>query len=122
MNDNDIVKALECCANEPTLNCRNCPYEESCNMGRSDMQKDALDLINRQKEEIERLEKSLTKQFDSYQSIRGKAKAEAIKEFAERLKERKYQSSDWSHGEHPYVVEKADINEILLEEMTEETP
>lgn len=42
--------------------------------------------------------------------------AKGIKEFAERLKERKYQSSDWSHGEHPFVVEETDIDE-LVEEM-----
>lgn len=59
MTDNDIVKALECCTNEPMLNCRNCPYEDSCNMGRSDMQKDALDLINRQKAEILELQGNL---------------------------------------------------------------
>lgn len=45
------------------------------------------------------------------------ARAEAIKEFAKLLKERKYLSSDWSHGEHPYVVEEDDINN-LVEEMT----
>ena len=45
------------------------------------------------------------------------ARAEAIKEFAERLKERKYLSYDWSHGAHPYVVEEDDINN-LVEEMT----
>lgn len=39
-----------------------------------------------------------------------------IKDFAERLKEYKYQSSDWSHGEHPFVVEESDIDE-LVEEM-----
>ena len=43
------------------------------------------------------------------------AKAEAYKEFAERLKERKYQSSDWSHGEHPYVVEESDIDDVYEE-------
>jgi hypothetical protein len=39
-----------------------------------------------------------------------------IKDFAERLKEYKYQSSDWSHGEHPFVVEESDIDD-LVEEM-----
>ena len=39
-----------------------------------------------------------------------------IKDFAERLKEYKYLSSDWSHGEHPFVVEENDIDE-LVEEM-----
>ena len=42
--------------------------------------------------------------------------AKGIKDFAERLKEHKYQSSDWSHGEHPFVVEESDIDE-LAEEM-----
>ncbi len=42
-----------------------------------------------------------------------------IKDFAEKLKEHKYQSSDWSHGEHPYVVEEDDIDQ-LVEEMVGE--
>ena len=37
-------------------------------------------------------------------------------DFAENLKEYKYQSSDWSHGEHPFVVEESDIDD-LVEEM-----
>ena len=48
-----------------------------------------------------------------------KAKAKAYKEFAERLKEQMYQSSDWSHGEHPFVVEESDID-TLLEELVGE--
>ena len=44
--------------------------------------------------------------------------AEAIKEFAEKLKERAYTSAEWSHGEHPKVVECDDIDD-LVEEMTE---
>lgn len=54
--------------------------------------------------------------FDEYIE---KSKAEAIKEFAENLKERKYQSTEWSHGEHPFVVEVDDIDD-LLEEMVGE--
>jgi hypothetical protein len=42
--------------------------------------------------------------------------AQGIKDFARRLKEYKYLSSDWSHGEHPFVVEESDIDE-LAEEM-----
>ena len=42
--------------------------------------------------------------------------ATGIKDFAKRLKEYKFQSSDWSHGEHPFVVEESDIDE-LAEEM-----
>ena len=44
-----------------------------------------------------------------------KATNEAVKEFAEKIKIYKYQSSDWSHGEHPYVVEEADIDDVLIE-------
>ena len=44
-----------------------------------------------------------------------KAKSEAYKEFAERLLQKKYQSSDWSHGEHPFVVEVDDILDVLEE-------
>ncbi len=45
-------------------------------------------------------------------------KTDAIKEFAERLKARAYQSTEWSHGDHPMVVEVDDIDE-LVEEMVE---
>lgn len=44
------------------------------------------------------------------------ARKKTVKEFAERLKERKYLSSEWSHGEHPYVVEEDEIDD-LVEEM-----
>lgn len=89
MTDNEIIKALECCSNEPTLNCRNCPYERACNMGKSDMQRDALDLISRQKAEIERLRQANKDICDVGGRLlreRKTIRAEAIKEFAERLK------------------------------------
>ena len=50
-----------------------------------------------------------------YEEFVAKIKLEAYKEFAERLLQRKYQSSDWSHGEHPFVVEENDILDILEE-------
>jgi hypothetical protein len=43
---------------------------------------------------------------------------ETAEKFAERLKEMAYQSTDWSHGEHPMVVEVDYIDEIC-EEITE---
>lgn len=42
-------------------------------------------------------------------------KAKAIKEFVEKLKQWSYESSDWSHGEHPMVVEWSDIEDVLDE-------
>ena len=56
MTDNEIIKALECCANE-TGSCLGCPLInciEDCLQIKS---KNALDLINCQKAEIERLNK-----------------------------------------------------------------
>jgi hypothetical protein len=59
MTDNEIIKALECCCGgDGGKNCYCCPlYEVSpCTNALS---KYALDLINRQKAEIERLQKEL---------------------------------------------------------------
>ena len=85
MTDNEIIKVLECCSNaEP---CENCPYQKQCD--ETDLAEIALNLINRQKAEIEMLQNDLSTWKDiahretSYVSI---AKAEAVNEFAERLK------------------------------------
>lgn len=57
MKDNEIIKALECCNRNGS--CSKCPYDrirfESERDCASEMTADALDLINRQKAEIERL-------------------------------------------------------------------
>lgn len=52
----------------------------------------------------------------SYEQAYKNGYANGVKDFVERLKEYKFQSSDWSHGEHPFVVEENDIDE-LAEEM-----
>ena len=56
MTDNEIVKALECCGKGDFRNCQECKYlyvevedTENCN---DVLARDALSLINRQKEEI----------------------------------------------------------------------
>lgn len=55
MTDNEIIKALECCSEDG--NCRECLYrEKGC-----EFEKDALDLINRQQEEIDKLKIQLSK-------------------------------------------------------------
>lgn len=112
MTDIEIMIALECHDGD-VERCLRCPYRTSddCCVKLSN---DALDLIKRQKAEIE----GLTYNLGIRQKNKKTAKSDAIKEFAERLKKRKYQSSDWSHGEHPYVVEEDDIND-LVQELTE---
>ena len=137
MTDNEIVKALECCADEHE-DCKNCPVYDFCKEHSHEMVKATFDLINRQKAEIEALiagqetlqkyiaeqkaeienyshnNRTMTKDIRELQKAleRAKAeierlqkkkkkkafilaenrkneiKAEAIKEFAERLKKR----------------------------------
>jgi hypothetical protein len=79
MTDEQIIKALECCI--PT-NCLLCPYDDNgCLKG---LHKGSLDLINRQKAEIERLRtKSNEQEYDLELLKQEKrvVRAEAIKEF-----------------------------------------
>jgi DNA repair exonuclease SbcCD ATPase subunit len=109
MEDKEIIKALECCCDELHC-CSVCPYflqDKENDFCREDMNKDALDLINRQqaeikewkrvvetwlmqhekdKAEIERLNKAIDNYEDCLEKIET-IKAKAIKEFAERLKD-----------------------------------
>ena len=112
MTDNEIIKALECCTQQ--AGCSGCPFvisDEikyrggySCSEA---LRKNALDLINRQKAENEMLKDLITYQkqeikekeqkynqavddmFGLIETTRkeiAEAKSEAIKEFAEKLK------------------------------------
>ena len=83
MNDNynEILRALECCGNGDF--CNHCKYQDLKDCHRR-LAKDALDLINRQQAEIERLQRlgaSATRKMIN-------AKSEARKEFAERVIEK----------------------------------
>ena len=119
MSDDEIIKALECCSVHP-MKCKKCPYKgnERCTNAH---RKDALDLINRQKAEIESLKESLQYgneicencQADKDKGLK-KAKTGAIKEFAKRLKSKAIQKYDWNE-----YVEIEDIDN-LAEEMERE--
>lgn len=82
MTDKEIIKALECCSNQKYISdCEKCKYFAfDC---KDTLIEQALDLINRQQAEIERLKgwQDLLK-AEKHSLI----KAEAVKEFAERLK------------------------------------
>ena len=86
MTDNEIIKALECLRGN-AFDCGECPYC-SCYPAPCEQQvaKDALSLINRQKEEIERM-KNRDLQVEVSEKLEREIKAEAVKEFVERLKE-----------------------------------
>ena len=90
LTDEDIIKALECCIDGY---CRGCMYGDTDQFHcKDDLMQNTLDLINRQKAEIERLQnerieriRELTKVV--YDKEIAEAKTEAIKEFAEKLPE-----------------------------------
>ena len=124
MTDNEIIKAIHCCmsVNKYGGNCdEGCPYIESQSESGcySEMLEDALDLINRQKVEIERLKAKQEKCFYCTEQANkkiGEIKAEAIKEFWSRLQGIAYRSEVvWSHGEHPMLIELDDAEEIYEE-------
>ena len=82
MTDKEIVKALKYCISYDYDYCEECPYRNNkpC---QDNLIQDAIDIIKRQQAEIEML-KDHNKQlrYDHKQIT-----SEAIKEFAERLKE-----------------------------------
>lgn len=105
MTDEQIIKALECCATDKTDDCFRCPYDKMVyNPGygwcADRCREDALNLINRKKAEIESLKQIIDEQDKEIIRLQKriifwredlnyqpeKIKSEAIKEFAERLK------------------------------------
>lgn len=103
MIDNEITKTLECCLSINYEDCLECPLHNDFypNLCYYEGNKNALDLINRQKTEIERLTKT--------------AKSEAIKEFAERLKHEIVSAIDTyynSNGGGYYLAENV-VDDLL---------
>lgn len=135
--DADIEKALECCDKEN--GCYECPYEFACydDKYKSILSKDALDYINRLKAEIERLQAVADAELDTihdmgedYERVLEeepiliqKAKAEAIKEFAERLTDRICEnvnrSLDNPNGNNYYPIDVYNDIDNLVKEMME---
>lgn len=115
MRDNEIIKALECCADESYENCNECPYSiDTVSCERMKLLEDSLYLINRQNAEIERLKEweNLLK-AEKHSLI----KSEVIKEFANKLKKhsRKMQSSDFSGDFWDAAVLVEDIDNLVEE-------
>ena len=87
MTDEMIIKALKCCLNVDSK-CGDCHFSFERHFCKNALLKQTLDLINRQKAEIEI---SKTKSFkqqlkkELHRLTVEEIKAEAIKDFAERL-------------------------------------
>ena len=117
MTDNEIIKALKATA---SWVCDECKFHgEMCDGDKCEkvIAENALDFINRQKAEIERLEKELMKcklEKEMMYQVADEIKSVAIKDFAERLK-RRYESVD---GQYIDRVLNTEIDN-LVKEMTE---
>ena len=132
MKDDEIIKAMQCVIGND-VSCSECTYQKvlpfpSCRMMCA---KNALDLINHQKAEIEKLKKEVKDKERAYNDefcLRKEwqtkcqelleekqiTTSEAIKKFADRLKEHKILLKD-GH----YLVDAICIDN-LVKEMTEE--
>lgn len=111
--DEEVIKALEVCVDNSS--CKECPinpnhgnYGYCTNLALTY----AIDLINRQKAELEDLREIVF--TDRSEAIKN-LKAEAIKEFAEKLKEKAYVNKPYGVGKS---VDECDID-ALVKEMTE---
>ena len=121
MTDAEIKKALECCADE--MGCaKGCPFfdkkKSKCKVASpyGAFEKLLLDLINRQQAEIERLETNCLSMAQTMPNMAKAERAEAIEEFWSRLQGIAYRSEvEWSHGEHPMLIELDDAEEIYEE-------
>lgn len=125
MTDEDIIKALEYC-NKPVREskCTECAFNHTYKCTHN-MLNATLDLINRQQAEIERLNEKITTKDESNYYFMGQlrtareelqtAKHEAVKEFAERLKNFKIKPDyPWDD----YIVTESAIDN-LVKELTE---
>ena len=122
LTDEEIIQSLGQCASDDggcvgcvlkDMHCANCIRR---------LQAESLNLINRQKAEIEKLQEEFLLIFEKMESeYDAKIKAEACKEFAERLKQhkRKMRGFDLNEEFWDYAVLVENIDEVL-KEMEEE--
>ena len=53
MTDKEIIRALECCSSDEAMICEECPLNEECYNDELPLAELALDIINRQQEQLE---------------------------------------------------------------------
>ncbi len=113
MNNNDIITALECCLNGNRTQsqvklCSPCPFfhEGNCT---DLLKRNALDLIKRQRAEIEKLK---VREYRNISKTIQNARDEVIEDFAEKLKEKGFSDQ---YYEHESIVYVADIDDLVKE-------
>ena len=118
MNDSEIIKALEC--HTLPSGCNDCPYvDKSAGRCSTAMVKDALDLINRQQAEIERLTAIVETAIESTELSADFFGKKAVREFVERLKEHSCNLIEYDEGGWSDTVSAVKVEDIdrLLEKM-----
>lgn len=119
MTDNEIIKALGQCETQST--CSYCPYFEKIGC-KKHLYQDAYRLIIRQKAEIERLTAEVEEKSNKLGKILpivSDLKAEAIKEFAEKLKDVYANDKRYDRpNAHTLIVKLFDNIDTLVEELT----
>ena len=115
--DDKIIEALERCLDD-SIGCGTCPEFDNGHSDKAECElsllRKTVDLINRQKAEIERLQKQLKEGIDLSDDVFKIVKTEAYKEFAERLKESTFFMQD-EDGFDVSVVYVSDIDRTLKE-------
>lgn len=120
MTDEQLITILECCSSDENIKCcKKCALCEKYDCY-SEISKNALDLINRQKAEIERLSDYNANLQTANTELSNEIieiKSEAIKEFAEKLKQKAVIPFPYISNEILFVE---DIDEVAKQLMTEE--
>lgn len=117
LTDEEIIRDYELCIGCTSDRCIECTMGDE-GLCAEELQGLALDLINRQKLEIERLQKEVNLvsiQFQDLQERTDEVKPEAYKEFAEKLKNKWFDE----HYDSPNI-DFDDFIDNLLKEMVGE--
>lgn len=120
--DEEVIKALHICENYAGCCSEYCPMIKD-NDCRQHLMKQAKDLINRQKELLALSEKGLklgVNISENWERAYKTAKAEAIKEFAERLKEEMKNLARMEYDCTPYFLVSNSFIDHITKELTGE--
>ena len=123
MTDNEIIKALECCGFEYGNLCSVCPkYEKDNDFCQEELHNYAIDLINRQKAEIERLKKILAEEEEKYKLCAKRFYKLGVKELAKRLKDYYINHKQYKrHYAHTLIDFLFDVTDNLVAELVGDT-
>lgn len=126
MTDNEIVKALEYCFTNDwnRTKCDKCKFYTGTTQCVEDLKSASIYLIKRQQAEIERLKCEMGKllpkdcaytvQMEVSNKLETQIRAEAVREFAERLKAKSFKTIR-NYGLTKDVVEVCDIDNLVKE-------